>query len=507
MACLSFFSVRILVSYGCVMYAQLLDNFCKQRVPSLKLLHLVYTISSVVWFEIVLAGVCVRQPVSVGVVAMIASFFVRRDVVKRIAGVALAFGLALALPAVAFAADAGGDTSSPAMNLSDVSIVKHVQASPEAPISNDTFSFSFTPVGCEDDEGAIISGSAANMGTIPNLVSKKVSEGTSTDGGYNTDITTSGIQFPTNWPHAGVWQYQVAEVGANQTHVEVNGNQYKPSQASYIMRVYVENVDGGLRATKVTLAGKTEDVVSGDEGTAGWTEGDKVESMEFTNRYDKQAGLVIRKSVDGAYGDKTKPFLFTVKLTVPPELMHEITTTTAGVGPEGVTVPSVPASGANTSGETSRHFLFGFSKVRGAADSTAVALENQPNVAIISGIQLADGGSLSFGNVLPVGTRYEVIETGEAGYTASGVTYANSGATTQTSAQPQAGTAGADYTVASGANTAVTPDGAALVVTNTYRAVTPTGILMDNLPYLLMLGMPVAAFAAWFVNRRRKMVA
>lgn len=187
---------------------------------------------------------------------MIASFLNHRRVIERVVGAALVVTCALGLPAVAMAADGGSDASSPAMDLAAVSVVKHVQASPEAPIANDTFSFSFTPVGCEDDEGGIIEGSAANMGAIPNLVSKKVSEGTSTDGGYNTDITTSGIQFPTNWPHAGVWQYRVAEVGANQTHIEVNGNQYKPSQASYIMRVYVENVDGGLRATKVTQIGR-----------------------------------------------------------------------------------------------------------------------------------------------------------------------------------------------------------------------------------------------------------
>jgi hypothetical protein len=37
--------------------------------------------------------------------------------------------------------------------------------------------------------------------------------------------------------------------------------------------------------------------------------------------------------------------------------------------------------------------------------------------------------------------------------------------------------------------------------------VTPTGIFIDNLPYILMVGIPIAVFAVLFANRLRKNAA
>ena len=219
------------------------------------------------------------------------------------------------------------------------------------------------------------------------------------------------------------------------------------------------------------------------------------------------------KKVTGDYGDKYKHFTFSVKLIVPESEMASITTTKDGVGAESATVPAVYAHGMKTgaSGTPSdRHFLFGYSKAKGADDGTAVKLEGQPNVAIITGIELADGDTLSFDAVLPVGTRYEIIETGETGYTASAVTYnsATQSDATKTAKQPGVGTAGADYTIAADENTAVTVNGASAVITNDYKTITPTGVFMDNLPYILMIGIPVIALIAWvLVQRRRRMMA
>lgn len=424
--------------------------------------------------------------------------------------------LLLATPALADDPDpsegGGSGTGEPAtqvegVSASDVKIVKHVQASPEAPIANDRFTFTFQGLGYEDADGNLVSGSSAP--SIPNLTTPAVGEMDS-----NTqDIEATGISFPANFPHAGVFQYEVTEYGSSTQIITTGGHNYHPSQAKYLMRVYVVNNGDNLSISRVTMQVETPDYVYGDEPTDEQNEtvDEKVSQMDFTNRYDGRASLVIRKDVTGDYGDKEKLFTFSVKLIVPDSMMGVITTTQSGVGSAGATVPAIEAYGRETTAapesHTDRWFLFGYSKAAGADYSTAIPL-GDAHVAILTGIQLADGDRLSFNGDLPVGTRYEIIETGETGYTASAITYNKSDSPTEadkTATQPAAGTSGADYTVSAGENTAVTTAGAVCVITNDYKEVTPTGVLVANLPYVILVGIPVAAGAVWFVLRRRSL--
>ena len=49
-------------------------------------------------------------------------------------------------------------------------------------------------------------------------------------------------------------------------------------------------------------------------------------------------------------------------------------------------------------------------------------------------------------------------------------------------------------------------DGGYVYLVNAFddSTVTPTGILINNLPYVLMVGIPVAVGAVMFVNKRRQ---
>jgi hypothetical protein len=111
---------------------------------------------------------------------------------------------------------------------------------------------------------------------------------------------------------------------------------------------------------------------------------------------------------------------------------------------------------------------------------------------------LKDGQSLKFDNDLPAGTTYTLTETGTPGYTASAVVTEN-GATPTTD---QAQNTGDKLTLTSkligeGTNTAA--------FTNTYKDVTPTGININNSPFVALILISAAALAVFIFLKKFRM--
>ena len=215
--------------------------------------------------------------------------------------------------------------------------------------------------------------------------------------------------------------------------------------SSYKLRVYVINEGNGLKVQKITAEGK--------DG--------KTNRILFTNTYTKNdATLTIEKNTAGDYADKTRKFDFEITFTKSP--MSDQTTFTGTIGAQSVEC---------TAGQTKT-------------------------------FKLADGEQLVFNN-LPVGTTYMVKELAATdGYTPK-VTVIENQTTTVTNKTVQE-TEALDTLKENGKNNLVGENENKVTFTNTYKDVAVTGIVMNNLPFILLVAVAIVAFVSLAVVKRRR---
>ena len=215
--------------------------------------------------------------------------------------------------------------------------------------------------------------------------------------------------------------------------------------SSYKLRVYVINEGNGLKVQKITAEGK--------DG--------KTNRILFTNTYTKNdATLTIEKNTEGDYADKTRKFDFEITFTKSP--MSDQTTFTGTIGAQSVEC---------TAGQTKT-------------------------------FKLADGEQLVFNN-LPVGTTYMVKELAATdGYTPK-VTVIENQTTTVTNKTVQE-TEALDTLKENGKNNLVGENENKVTFTNTYKDVAVTGIVMNNLPFILLVAVAIVAFVSLAVVKRRR---
>ena len=213
----------------------------------------------------------------------------------------------------------------------------------------------------------------------------------------------------------------------------------------YKLRVYVINEGNGLKVQQITAEGKDR----------------KTDKIVFRNQYTKNdASLTIEKATTGVYADKTKKFDFEITFTKSP--MSEQTTFAGKIGETPVTC---------TAGETQK-------------------------------FQLADKEQLVFQN-LPVGTTYVVKElAAEDGYTPK-VTVVENQTTTVTNKTAQE-TEALDTFKQDGTHNLVGEKENKVIFTNTYKDVAITGIVMNNLPFILLAAVAIVAFVSLAIMKRRK---
>lgn len=215
--------------------------------------------------------------------------------------------------------------------------------------------------------------------------------------------------------------------------------------SSYTLRVYVINGTKGLEIEKITAQGATG----------------KTDKILFTNTYAKNnATLTIEKNTTGTYADKTKKFNFEITFTKSP--MSDQTTFTGNIGSEPV-------------------------------ECTA---------GIEKPFTLADGEQLVFHD-LPVGTTYVVKElAAKDGYTPS-VTVKENQTNTVTNKTVQE-TEALNTLKENGKNNLVGENENKVTFTNTYKDVAVTGIVMNNLPFILLVAVAIVAFVSLAVIKRRR---
>lgn len=276
-------------------------------------------------------------------------------------------------------------------------------------------------------------------------------KGTLDNQGMYTLTKNATISFEGTWPHAGLYTYTVKE----DTSTKLPSTSYEENK-TYTMRVYVENTqNGGLEVKTITVA-------NGDEDSSA-----KVSKLSFAHTYAKTATLTISKETVSPkdtpdVADKTKGFTFGIKfISTPDAAVQEITGKIDNSTEVKCTV--------------------------GADEATEFTLHH--------------GQTLNFDN-LPVGTRYVVYEKADtAGYTPSVVLMENGETTLNKTFSKNAE---AKAVVEGKENALVGENANSVAFTNTYENTPLTGILMHNLPFILLIGLGVCAVAVMVISKRRR---
>lgn len=404
---------------------------------------------------------------------------------KKFLSIALCLMLCLSLCATAFAVD-----NTPAYtDLANTGLVKQLSMVDEITDPGFTFTFVFSPV----------TASAAPYftpasGPSPTLVSTSMTDAEDLKSGsvtfaslFGTAENLAGFGIT----HAGVWQFTVAEknvdatysgtsVSTTETEKTTITKKMTSSTASYVVTLIVKNGQDGKPAVEGVIVETsdgakvdptiTTQTIGGSDGTSGssgstavtsgfqfdnkYTETKKVEPIDPNNPDPTVAALSVKKLVTGDFGDRTLAFEFTVALTAPSSLAADLNGQSfAGTVTRDTTQPTTETA-------NSVSLTFG-------ADGKASAT-----------VKLSDKDVLSIPE-LPVGVSYTVSETAVTGYTAS-ATGTNSG----------------EIKTAGGSMKAE--------VTNDFQYTPPTGVVINNLPFILIVALAIGGIAVYFVSNRRR---
>lgn len=330
--------------------------------------------------------------------------------------------------------------------------------------------FSFTATQITDGDDVI---KTAHTVTIPTI------RFDATDLGTTTKIAKVDCG---TFTEAGKYSYTVKENA--QATPDVAKTDYEElimSKAEYRMDVYVQETTSGLEINKIIVNILKDDKgVESGEGTGKVDIGDSDQNgFKFVNTYVQEAGTgerpdptnpdpdyttngslnVLKKVVknvnskDATAPDSNEEFDFTAEFTFP-------------AGTDQTTLGGVKANG------------------------TVITLADGKTHTF----KLKDKDNMKF-TELPVGTTIKVTEAAKANYKGSAVVTLNGVETS---------IAAAKYNEALIANGKLGQKKNIVDVTNRYNNVPTTGIIMNVLPYVLMIALCGAALTAFVVFKRRR---
>lgn len=326
--------------------------------------------------------------------------------------------------------------------------------------------FSFTATQVKAGTGIITT--AANV-TIPDISFTAEQTGTTKQ--------RAKVNFPT-FTEAGEYEYTVTETQTADPAV-ADGEHEKMimSKAEYTMDVYVrENTEGNLVIDNIIVKKMKDDKGGDAQGTKVTDIGDTdTNGFNFTNTYVQEAGtgtnpttpdpdytnygsLNVSKTIDanGGTADTAKQFDFTATFKFP-------------AGTDAATLGGVKGNGATITIGQDGTYSF----------------------------KLKTTESMKFTGV-PVGTEIAVTESGTANYKGSAAVVINGAAQdTITASKYDEAITVSNKTLGKAKNT--------VDVTNTYNYVPTTGIIMNTLPYVLMIALCGVALIAFVGFKRRRL--
>lgn len=358
-----------------------------------------------------------------------------------------AMTLGLAMPTSVFAAE--GDTTS---NVKEAYISKTYNTEVG---KSETFSFKATPA----------AGNTTEV-TIPDI--------SFTDSETGSKTKRAEVKFPTNWPDAGKYEYTVTETGAAPAITDTKHQTMVMSHAEYTMDVYVIDGDNGLEISNI-IVNKTKD----DKGTAATGKVDisntDKNGFNFTNTYVQEAGT----GTDPTNPDPTYKTDGSLNVT-----------------------KAINANGGTVDAEKDFDFTATFTFPKGT-DATTLGGVKDADGHVISinengtcTFKLKANKNMKFTGV-PVGTKINVTESATPNYKGSAVSVFNGQSQTKVEASK--------YDMAFTVTNTLGQKQNKVDVTNTYDYVPTTGIIMNTLPYVLMIALCGAALIAFVAFKRRRL--
>lgn len=294
--------------------------------------------------------------------------------------------------------------------------------------------------------------------------------------GTTKKVSSSEIKFAP-FTEEGKYEYTVKEKESNPVINDSANEKLIMSKAEYKMDVYVvENPVGTFKVDQIVV-NKTKNDKGADEGGKVDISGDQTKNtFNFVNTYVQEAGtgtdptnpdpdykkngaLKVSKTIDaqGETPSTTDSFSFTAKFIFPE-------------GTDATTLGGVKGNGSDVS------------LTEGAYTFT-----------------LKHGDNMKFTG-LPVGTKITVKETGAVNYKGSASVVLNGGDAKIVAA----GKYHEDLTAVDGDNDKLGQNKNTVDVTNTYNHVPTTGIIMNTLPYVLMIALCGAALFGFVAFKRRR---
>lgn len=310
-----------------------------------------------------------------------------------------------------------------------------------------------------------VGGNTENV-TIPDIRFSDTETGTTTK--------RAEVSFPTNWPDAGKYEYTVTETGASPEITDEAHQKMIMSQAEYTMDVYVINGDKGLKISNIIVNKKKD-----DKGTAATGKVDISDTnnngFKFTNTYVQEAGTGI---------DPANPYP-----TYDKDGSLNVTKT-------------INANGGTVDADKDFDFTATFNFPKGT-DATTLGGVKDANGHLIP---INENGTYTFTlkanknmkfTGVPVGTKINVTESATPNYKGSAVSVFNG--------QSQPKVEASKYNMALTVKNTLGQKQNKVDVTNTYDYVPTTGIIMNTLPYVLMIALCGAALMAFVAFKRRRL--
>ena len=305
----------------------------------------------------------------------------------------------------------------------------------------------------------------------------------------------AGVTFP----HAGVFVYEIREIAdSNAPAFPDEHSLLYYSQAVYTLTVYVANhSNGGTYVHAVGTLITTDDLGEPGSGKVDPTPGGNGEDyffsqMAFTNDYVKTEGptdpekpdpvnestLLVSKTVGGDFGDRSQFFTFDMTLTVP-ALVRDVPAYYRAYVLEGDTVLTDLTAHAEAS------------VIGGTEDMPYLKIATDGTTTF----ELKHGQRLVFVDT-PVGTSYIVEEAATTHYVPSVVI--TTGGTTEISM-----TAAISEKLSTETQFVGESDNSA-AFTNTRDSVTPTGLNLNDVPFIIMIILAAGALVTAAVIKVRK---
>ena len=402
-------------------------------------------------------------------------------------------GLGAFMPVLAADYAQAGDKDHPAQAA--ITKLLHMPAGTSTPAA--TFNFQFKPIEFDDDEY-----DGNNMPSIDDIeisfdgTENAPEDDISTTPGKKTVYKESEniIASVVEWPRGGIYRYEVTEEAGTYSTPGSAGytDEVEYSKAMFLIEVYVDNKNDGSGETyvKYIVAKRMKNYDGSPVGGSGSKvdptpggdpeEGTYYSQMIFNNTYMKKTGgtdptnpadtvLEISKTVTGDFYADDDLFHFDVTINNPAVGINLSSTYLGYIVQYDVTEKKDVVVG---------------SPITFTVDSPQV-------------VDLMHGQRLTF-TTLPVGAKFEAMEAGIKDYTAKLDLMLNGDITKSGNSIDQKELSTGVQFISEG------EDRADFI--NVYKTVTPTGIGVDDLPYIVIIALTLVSLGAFIILIYRKNV-